>query len=143
MRLWSVSEGYIRCPIQALARPTRTHAVEQISYCSININRRGPPERYINNIKRAIVRISPGGEERHGICGMHEDLARRDDGGDPSEGDLKREPGIARCSRFSQSNGIVLHAVSCTRTGWSSMTQGRVLSQALDPYPRANFTLPS
>ena len=62
------------------------------------------------------------------------------DGGLPVEGDLRQEPGIARCGRICRldvpwkwlsERNHCLHATSCTRTEWSFLTHNRVVHQVL------------
>ena len=65
---------------------------------------------------------------------------RRYDGGLPVVRNLRWEPGIARCGRTSrwdkswygcQKETTCLHAISCTKIEWSSLTPNRVFLNAL------------
>ena len=75
------------CPVKALARPACAPWEEAPA--------RSPnPKKCVNEESYGKVQGS-GGERRHDICGMPEDLARRHDGGPPVDGDLRQEPGVA------------------------------------------------
>ena len=77
---------------------------------------------------------------RDGICAMPGGLARRHDGRPPVEETLGRSLASHDAAELvggmCHDNGCRqettrLHAISCTKTGWSSLTHNRVLHQAL------------
>ena len=120
------------CPIKALARPP--HAPWEIASERSSDPRKCSNEESYSKIQRS------AGEGRHGICGMSGGLARRHDGGSLWMETLGRNLGSHDAAELVRGmchgNGCRqettrLYAISCTKTGWSSLTHNRVLHQAL------------
>ena len=92
-------------------------------------------------MKSAMVGFREAREKgRHDICGMPGGFARRHDGGPPVEGNLGRSLASHDTTELvggmCNGNGCRqdttrLHAISCTKTRWSSLTHNRVLHRAL------------
>ena len=128
----SVRGGCTSRPIKALARSPRT-PWEEAPARSPNPRKCGYKESYVKVEGSA-------GKGCHGICRMPGVFARRHDGGPPVKGDLRQSLGSHDATELvggmCHGNGCrqettCLHAISCTKTGWSSLTHNRVLHQAL------------
>ena len=120
------------CPVKALAYPSRA-PWEKAPARSPNSGKCGNEESY--------GKIQEGAEKgRHGICGMPGASKEA-----TMEGPLWRETlgrslgshnaaelvgGICH-GNVCQHETTRLHAISCTKTGWSSLTHNWVLHQAL------------
>ena len=85
--------------------------------------------------------------ECHDIYWMQGDITTRHDGGLLVEGSLKEEPLISRRGRTSQwdwrgnvcqEKNTHLHAISCSKTRWSSLMYNQVLHEALVTSLREN-----
>ena len=120
------------CPIKALARPLRAPWEEAPA---------GSPKLERTEIKRVMERF--GGSREKGAMTFVECLGDSQEG--KMEGPLRTET-LGRSLESHDAAELVggtcngngcrqettrLHAISCTKTGWSSLTHNRVLHQAL------------
>ena len=119
-------------PIKARARPPRTPREEAPA-------RSSNPGTYGNGESYGKIQGSTG-KGRHGICEVPGGLARRHDGGPLWRETLGKSLGSRDAAelvvRMCHDNGCRqettrLHAIYCTKTGWSILTHNLVLHQAL------------
>ena len=120
------------CPIKALARPPRAPWEEAPA--------RSPKLRKYSNGESYSKIQGSAGEGRHGICEMPGGLTKYTMGGLLWRETLGRSLGLHDSAELvggmCHGNGYRqettrLHAISCTKTGWSSLTHSWVLHQAL------------
>ena len=110
------------CPVKALARPPRA-PWEKAPARSPNSG------KCVNEESYGKIQGSAG-EGRHAICRMPKGLAIRHDRSLGSHDAAELVGGICHGNGCRHETAR-LHATSCTKTGWSSLTHDRMLHQAL------------
>ena len=116
-------------PIKALARPLRTPWEEAPA-------RSPDPGKCAIEESYGKVQGSAGGG-RHGISGMPGGLASRRHGEPPVEGNLRQDLFGGMChDNDCRQETTRLHAISCAKTGWSTLTHSWVPHHALARYLR-------